>query len=131
MRKLIGSIMGAGIFDKFYRKMRIIIPKMRYIQNVRERDDLLQDLSIISKVRKGNKMARFEGSFSRKVTPPRKEMEDHVPKLEKMNSQSERIRYLIKTFPDARDREISDFLDLNRPQWVWNVRNQNLKKGTK
>ena len=66
---------------------------------------------------------RFESSFNRKVLPPRKEMETHIPQLEKLGTQSDRIRYLIKTFPDAKDREISDFLELNRPQWVHNVRN--------
>jgi hypothetical protein len=73
-------------------------------------------------------MSKFTSSFSRKVSEPRKEMNDHLKTLEKMKSQSERIRFLIKTFPDARDREISDFLELNRPQWVWNVRNQHLKR---
>ena len=73
-------------------------------------------------------MAKFEGAFSRKVSPPRKEFDTHIEKLGKMSSQSERIRFLIKEFPDARDREISDFLELNRPQWVWNVRNQHLKR---
>lgn len=73
-------------------------------------------------------MSRFEGSFSRKVSPPRKEMESHIETLKKMKSQSERIRFLLKTFPDAKDREISDFLELSRPQWVWNVRHQVLKR---
>jgi hypothetical protein len=73
-------------------------------------------------------MTKFTGSFSRKVTPPRKEMEGHTKTLEGMKSQSERIRFLLKTFPDAKDREISDFLELNRPQWVWNVRHQILKR---
>ena len=67
-------------------------------------------------------MTKFTSSFSRKVSPPRKEMEDHVKTLEKLPTQSDRIRFLIKTFPDAKDREISDFLELNRPQWVHNVR---------
>lgn len=73
-------------------------------------------------------MTKFSSSFSRKVNPPRKEMESHVPTLEKMGTQSERIRYLIQTFPDAKDREISDFLELNRPQWVHNVRNYKPKR---
>lgn len=73
-------------------------------------------------------MSKFSSSFTRRVAPPRPEMEQHTSKLAKMASQSERIRYLIREFPDAKDREISDFLELNRPQWVWNVRNQHLKK---
>lgn len=73
-------------------------------------------------------MAKFAGSFSKTVKPPRKEFDEHLTKLEKMTSQSERIRFLIKTFPDAKDREISDYLELNRPQWVWNVRNQQPKR---
>lgn len=94
--------------------------------HVQERDDLVQTLSIISY--ESNKMPKFANSFNRTVSAPRKEFDTHIPKLEKMKSQSERIRYLIKEFPDAKDREISDFLELNRPQWVWNVRNQNLKR---
>ena len=73
-------------------------------------------------------MPKFASSFSKNVSAPRKEFDNHLQKLEKMKSQSDRIRYLIREFPDARDREISDFLELNRPQWVWNVRNQHLKK---
>lgn len=73
-------------------------------------------------------MPKFESSFSRKVRPPREEMNTHVPKLQKLGTQADRIRYLIKEFPDAKDREISDFLELNRPQWVHNVRNQVLKR---
>lgn len=73
-------------------------------------------------------MAKFASSFSKTVGAPRKEFDQHLAKLEKMKSQSDRIRFLIREFPDARDREISDFLELNRPQWVWNVRNQQLKR---
>lgn len=73
-------------------------------------------------------MTKFSSSFSRKVSPPRKEMETHVDTLSKLGTQSDRIRYLIKTFPDAKDREISDFLELNRPQWVHNVRNYKPKR---
>ena len=73
-------------------------------------------------------MAKFEGAFSRKVSAPRKEFDSHIEKLGKLPSQSARIRYLLKEFPDAKDREISDFLELNRPQWVWNVRHQILKR---
>lgn len=73
-------------------------------------------------------MSKFDSSFSRKVSPPRKEMEEHTKTLGGMKSQSDRIRYLIKTFPDAKDREISDFLELNRPQWVNNVRKYQPKR---
>jgi len=73
-------------------------------------------------------MTKFTSSFSRKVLPPRKEMGDHTDTLSKMGTQSDRIRYLIKTFPDAKDREISDFLELDRPQWVHNVRNYKPKR---
>lgn len=67
-------------------------------------------------------MARFASSFSREAITPRKEFDEHIGKLEKMSSQAERIRYLLKQFPDAKDREIANFLEI-RPQWVWNVKN--------
>jgi len=76
-------------------------------------------------------MTKFSSSFSRQVREPREEFNTHIPVLEKMGSQAERIRYLIKEFPDAKDREISDFLELNRPQWVWNVRHQIEKRKIK
>jgi hypothetical protein len=72
-------------------------------------------------------MPKFASSFSRAPVTPRKEFDKHIPTLEKMASQSERIRFLMKEFPDAKDREISNFLEI-RPQWVWNVRHQNLKR---
>jgi hypothetical protein len=73
-------------------------------------------------------MTKFASSFNRKVQPPREEMNNHIKQLEKLSTQSDRIRYLIKEFPDAKDREISDFLELNRPQWVHNVRNYKPKR---
>lgn len=73
-------------------------------------------------------MSKFESSFSKKVKPPRAEMENHLEALGKLPTQADRIRYLIKEFPDAKDREISDFLELNRPQWVHNVRNYKPKR---
>jgi hypothetical protein len=73
-------------------------------------------------------MTKFASSFSRKVQPPREAMNEHIPALEKLATQSDRIRYLIREFPDAKDREISDFLELGRPQWVHNVRNYKPKR---
>jgi hypothetical protein len=73
-------------------------------------------------------MTKFASSFSRKVQAPREEMNKHLATLEKLPTQSDRIRFLIKTFPDAKDREISDFLELGRPQWVHNVRNYKPKR---
>ena len=73
-------------------------------------------------------MTKFSSSFSKTVSPPRVEMNLHINHLEKLPTQADRIRFLIKTFPDAKNREISDFLELDRPQWVHNVRNYQSKR---
>ena len=76
-------------------------------------------------------MPKFASSFSKTVSAPREEFNQHTKQLEKLATQADRIRYLLREFPDAKDREISDFLELNRPQWVWNVRHQILKRNIK
>lgn len=89
---------------------------------------VVSDEELIHLITKEKKMPKFSSSFARKVQPPRVEMEEHNDALAKLTTQSDRIRYLINKFPDAKDREISDFLELNRPQWVHNVRNYKPKR---
>lgn len=69
---------------------------------------------------------KIQPSFSRKVSPPRDLLTPE--ELKGCKSISDGIRQCLSKFPDAKDREVSDFLGLNRPQWVWNVRHQILKR---
>ena len=69
---------------------------------------------------------KVKAAFSRKVAEPRQLLTQE--EIDGCKSVSDAIRKCLKKFPDAKDREISDFLELGRPQWVWNVRHQNLKK---
>lgn len=69
---------------------------------------------------------KIQPSFSRTVKEPRTLLTPE--ELKGCKSISDGIRKCLAKFPDAKDREISDFLGLNRPQWVWNVRHQILKR---
>lgn len=72
---------------------------------------------------------KIQPSFSRKVQPPRDLLTPE--ELKGCKSISEGIRLCLTKHPGVKDREVSDFLGLNRPQWVWNVRHQILKRVTK
>lgn len=72
---------------------------------------------------------KIKPSFSRQVKAPRELLT--AEEVKACKSISDGIRQCLKKFPDAKDREISDFLGLNRPQWVWNVRHQILKRVSK